>query len=386
MRPPSPTLSQRLGGQFVVIRHTMQAAAPTASAHRQAGRQVGRQAGRRANTQAGRRGRHEGGVEPLALSCSTDLKSAPRTDEDHHGLRARRAQVRKAVAATRGVEMGTGVPRRQPGPSIENKQYAGPELRPIAKQRRSASFETPAGPQSGARRARLSLYHAGLTRNAVGFWSLARLFSKGPESPNCAAAGIGIDWMLRVRLGVGSEGRQKRQAHRLTASERGASDHPQQHRPYPPRTASAPVLKSRQAGRQAAGSRQQAAGRQAGPPRRRSRTPSTLVLHRFEVCAPYRRGSSWPYSTLTRSPPKLAPRYPRTVTSIRRFWGAKTAPLAHLALLGGGALSVHFTVNYVATANALNPQMDQIHAVWTITPNTCENSWHSTVEMSFAAD
>ena len=30
--------------------------------------------------------RHEGGVEPLALSCSTDLKSAPRTDEDHHGL------------------------------------------------------------------------------------------------------------------------------------------------------------------------------------------------------------------------------------------------------------------------------------------------------------
>jgi hypothetical protein len=30
------------------------------------------------------------------------------------------------------------------------------------------------------------------------------------------------------------------------------------------------------------------------PPRRRSRTPSTLVLHRFEVCAPYRRGSSWP--------------------------------------------------------------------------------------------
>ncbi len=29
--------------------------------------------------------RHEGGVEPLALSRSTDLKSAPRTDEDHHG-------------------------------------------------------------------------------------------------------------------------------------------------------------------------------------------------------------------------------------------------------------------------------------------------------------
>ena len=33
---------------------------------------------------AGRR--HEGGVEPLALSCSTDLKSAPRTDEDHPDL------------------------------------------------------------------------------------------------------------------------------------------------------------------------------------------------------------------------------------------------------------------------------------------------------------
>ena len=32
-----------------------------------------------------RKRRHEGGVEPLALSRSTDLKSAPRTDEDHHG-------------------------------------------------------------------------------------------------------------------------------------------------------------------------------------------------------------------------------------------------------------------------------------------------------------
>ena len=30
--------------------------------------------------------RQEGGVEPLALSCSTDLKSAPRTDEDHPDL------------------------------------------------------------------------------------------------------------------------------------------------------------------------------------------------------------------------------------------------------------------------------------------------------------
>ena len=35
-----------------------------------------------------RKRRHEGGVEPLALSRSTDLKSAPRTDEDHHGLAA----------------------------------------------------------------------------------------------------------------------------------------------------------------------------------------------------------------------------------------------------------------------------------------------------------
>ena len=35
-------------------------------------------------TQKGKR-RHEGGVEPLALSRSTDLKSAPRTDEDHLG-------------------------------------------------------------------------------------------------------------------------------------------------------------------------------------------------------------------------------------------------------------------------------------------------------------
>ena len=37
-----------------------------------------------------------------------------------------------------------------------------------------------------------------------------------------------------------------------------------------------------------------AAATRSGTPRRRSRTPSTLVLHRFEVCAPYRRGSSWP--------------------------------------------------------------------------------------------
>ena len=29
-------------------------------------------------------------------------------------------------------------------------------------------------------------------------------------------------------------------------------------------------------------------------PRRRSRTPSALALHGFEVRAPYRRGSSWP--------------------------------------------------------------------------------------------
>ena len=33
------------------------------------------------------------------------------------------------------------------------------------------------------------------------------------------------------------------------------------------------------------------------PPRRRSRTPSALALHGFEVRAPYRRGSSWPVGT-----------------------------------------------------------------------------------------
>jgi hypothetical protein len=48
--------------------------------------QARRQGGLRRGGGAGggrRRGRQEGGVEPLALSCSTDLKSAPRTDEDH---------------------------------------------------------------------------------------------------------------------------------------------------------------------------------------------------------------------------------------------------------------------------------------------------------------
>ena len=39
----------------------------------------------RAPAKQKRKRRHEGGVEPLALSRSTDLKSAPRTDEDHHG-------------------------------------------------------------------------------------------------------------------------------------------------------------------------------------------------------------------------------------------------------------------------------------------------------------
>ena len=39
----------------------------------------------RQKAKAERKRRHEGGVEPLALSRSTDLKSAPRTDEDHHG-------------------------------------------------------------------------------------------------------------------------------------------------------------------------------------------------------------------------------------------------------------------------------------------------------------
>ena len=63
------------------------ARAPEAEREGQRGRR-GRRARRqaRAEASAGRRGRHEGGVEPLALSCSTDLKSAPRTDEDHHGL------------------------------------------------------------------------------------------------------------------------------------------------------------------------------------------------------------------------------------------------------------------------------------------------------------
>ena len=45
-------------------------------------RKVGKQEGQ---AKAERKRRHEGGVEPLALSRSTDLKSAPRTDEDHHG-------------------------------------------------------------------------------------------------------------------------------------------------------------------------------------------------------------------------------------------------------------------------------------------------------------
>ena len=39
--------------------------------------------------------------------------------------------------------------------------------------------------------------------------------------------------------------------------------------------------------------REEEAKREA-PPRRRSRTPSALALHGFEVRAPYRRGSSWP--------------------------------------------------------------------------------------------
>ena len=42
--------------------------------------------------------------------------------------------------------------------------------------------------------------------------------------------------------------------------------------------------------------REEEAKREA-PPRRRSRTPSALALHGFEVRAPYRRGSSWPVGT-----------------------------------------------------------------------------------------
>ena len=42
---------------------------------------AGRRSSRKASATEGTR--HEGGVEPLALSCSTDLKSAPRTVEDH---------------------------------------------------------------------------------------------------------------------------------------------------------------------------------------------------------------------------------------------------------------------------------------------------------------
>ena len=56
------------------------------------------------DSKASRRGRHEGGVEPLALSCSTDLKSAPRTDEDHHGLLLAPSCCTSGMALERGSE------------------------------------------------------------------------------------------------------------------------------------------------------------------------------------------------------------------------------------------------------------------------------------------
>ena len=57
----------------------------------------------------------EGGVEPLALSCSTDLKSAPRTDEDHHGqLRGRLA----AAAGQLGMDVGRQESRHASRPCV----------------------------------------------------------------------------------------------------------------------------------------------------------------------------------------------------------------------------------------------------------------------------
>ena len=79
------------------------------------------------------------------------------------------------------------VPRHQPGPGVENKQYAGPELRPIARQQQRAT-------ERGEARAVAPLYHAGLTRDSRGGKRLARLLFKGATRA-CAAAGIGIDWM-----------------------------------------------------------------------------------------------------------------------------------------------------------------------------------------------
>ena len=79
------------------------ARAPEAEREGQRGRR-GRRARRqaRAEASAGRRGRHEGGVEPLALSCSTDLKSAPRTDEGHHGRLLPRPQVAEREGGREG--------------------------------------------------------------------------------------------------------------------------------------------------------------------------------------------------------------------------------------------------------------------------------------------
>jgi hypothetical protein len=47
--------------------------------------------------------RQEGGVEPLALSCSTDLKSAPPTEEDHPD---------QCAPATAGAAPGSDEPRK----------------------------------------------------------------------------------------------------------------------------------------------------------------------------------------------------------------------------------------------------------------------------------
>ncbi len=186
-------------------------ATPCRQLHRQQAH-VGRRArmgvwaGRQCGRAAGRRGRHEGGVEPLALSCSTDLKSAPRTDEDHHGLLAarRRAQIGKPRRRHAGVNRGSDVPRRQPGPSIENKQYAGPELRPIAKQRRSASFETPARTAERGEARAVVTVPCRFDSQCRGSLEPRSPFLKGPREPILCGCG---HWN---RLDAGGDKRGKR--------------------------------------------------------------------------------------------------------------------------------------------------------------------------------
>ena len=74
---------------------------------------AGKRSSRKASATEGTR--HEGGVEPLALSCSTDLKSAPRTDEDHHGqLRGRLA----AAAGQLGMDVGRQESRHASRPCV----------------------------------------------------------------------------------------------------------------------------------------------------------------------------------------------------------------------------------------------------------------------------